>query len=529
VIARRWKKPEIGPARPIRRVLPSIRNVAAAYAGTGAEAVVFLLLTPFLVRNLGLAAFGLWTVALALAEWLALFDFGLREAVMKYAAAYQAREETAEVRRTADTALFLYCVLSLGVIIVGLLLGWLALPGMVDVPADLEVAQAILLLLVLSTAISLPAGLAGSLLEGLSRFDLLNLFRVLFALLRMVLIVLALQAGLGLVGLALAEVAARLALHAMRWVAIVRIDPVLMPRPWPHLEHRGRLMGFGAWNALRQAGDVILGKLYEPILALFAGLASVGSFYAGRRLASMPAEIIGPLAGVLFPLSSELEAAGREATLRQTLLNATKLATALSLPVSLVIAIGAGPIQANWLGGRAPEAEAVMRAFAIFFFLVATVMPSESILLGLGRARLLAIMGVLQATVTLGIGIPLTARHGPLGLAVGALAAISLQVIVVIPVAARGCGLSMWRLFRRAFLPPVASALPVGAALIFLEPQIAVGGLAAVATWAMGGAATYGLLLWWLGFEAEERAFIWTHFRRLVLHPSRITDWEDTP
>jgi hypothetical protein len=47
-------------ATALRRLVPSIRNVVAGYAGTAAEAVVFLLLTPFLVRKLGLEDFGLW-------------------------------------------------------------------------------------------------------------------------------------------------------------------------------------------------------------------------------------------------------------------------------------------------------------------------------------------------------------------------------------------------------------------------------------------------------------------------------------
>ena len=52
----------------------SVRNVAASYAGSVVEAVVFLLLTPFMIRELGLAAYGLWGVAVAMGETLAADD-----------------------------------------------------------------------------------------------------------------------------------------------------------------------------------------------------------------------------------------------------------------------------------------------------------------------------------------------------------------------------------------------------------------------------------------------------------------------
>ncbi len=67
------------PAPGLSRRIVTVRNVAASYAGTAVEAVVFLLLTPFMIRKLGLAAYGLWGVAVAIAEWLQLLDFGLRE------------------------------------------------------------------------------------------------------------------------------------------------------------------------------------------------------------------------------------------------------------------------------------------------------------------------------------------------------------------------------------------------------------------------------------------------------------------
>ena len=99
----------------LRRFVPSIRNVVAGYAGTVAEALVFLLLTPFLVRKLGIDEYGLWGVGVALAEWVQFLDPGLREALMKYVAAHQARAEAVLVRRTADTALHLYLIVRLGV------------------------------------------------------------------------------------------------------------------------------------------------------------------------------------------------------------------------------------------------------------------------------------------------------------------------------------------------------------------------------------------------------------------------------
>ncbi|TDI33818.1 MAG: lipopolysaccharide biosynthesis protein [Acidobacteria bacterium] len=524
---RLWEKPLIGVARPIQRMLPSIRNMAHGYAGHAFEAVSFLLLTPFLVRELGLATFGLWSVAVALAEWMQLLDLGMKEAIIKYVAAHQARSDARAVRRVCDTALFTYIFGALAAVGVGLALAWLALPRMVQDAANLADARLVLLLLVASAAISLPAGLSGTLLEGLSRFDLLNLFRMGHAALRLTLIVVALQVGGGLLGVALAEVTSRVILHAGRWWVVYRIDPVLIPRPWLHRAVRSELFHFSAWNAIRQGGELLVNKIFEPILSLLAGMPAVGAFYIGRRLGSMPAELIVPMAGVLFPLSSELEAAGRGQTLRRTFLTATKVSLVVALPLGMVLAFGAGPILANWMGGRTPEAAPVLSIFSFMFIIVAAALPSEVILLGLGRARLLAMLGLAQGAIIILLGVPLMERFGPPGLALSALAAVVLlQVFVQMPLAARACGESVGSLLRSSILPPLLASLPVALGMFLLRNKVAVGGLAALATWSGVSLTVYLLLLWLFGFERDEKQFLRSQIRRLVLAPSRIDDWE---
>jgi O-antigen/teichoic acid export membrane protein len=514
---------ERGLRRRFGRSTTAIRNVAASYAGTAAEGLVFLLITPFLVRELGLAQYGLWSLAVVSVDWTQLFDLGLREAVMKFAAAHQARAELPGLRRVAESAMFVYALIGAAVFVALALFCVVALPWLVDSPETLGQARAVILILGLSAAVSFPAGLAGTLLEGLSRFELLNLIRAGHAALRLALVVLALQFDLGVVGVAAAELLARLGLHATRWFFLLRLYPDLAPRPMPHRVDLSRLLEFGLWNAIRQGSDVAMARMYEPLLAMFAGLSSVGAFYAGRRLASMPGEAIVPLAGVLFPLSSEMDAGERKEALREVLFKTTKFAAAVSLPLALILAFGAKPIQTNWLGNRAPEAEAVMRVFAIGFLFVAAVMPSESILLGLGRVRLLAIAGFAHVVITIAAGIPLTKLWGAPGLAAGSLIAVlTTQFLVYGPAAARHCGVNPWRFFAKAILPTWIAGAPVAVMMFLAGGRIARGGMAALATWGGGAVVVYLAIFWRVGLDVEERAFLRRHVRRLILDPAEI-------
>ena len=504
----------------LRRFVPSIRNVVAGYAGTVAEALVFLLLTPFLVRKLGIDEYGLWGVGVALAEWVQFLDPGLREALMKYASAHQARAEALLVRRTADTALYLYMGVGAIALLALLVVTFLVLPRVVEDPVRLHQLRWLVLLLGLSSAISLPAGTAAAMLEGLGRFDLLNLIRGVHAGLRLFLTVLVVQLGYGLPGVAAAELIGRIVLHVLRWRAVASIDPAIVPRPVLHREHVRRLLDFGVWSWMRQAAELLVMRSYEPILSAFVGLEITGQFFAGRRLATVSAEAIVPLSAVLFPLSSELDAQGRGRALRQTLLQTTKVAFLIALPLCLLLALGADAIQTNWLGNRAPLAVPVMQAFSLVFLVVAVALPAESMLLGLGYARLLAWTNLVLGVLTLGVGVALIPILGSVGLAYGALVGVLVVHLGVhLPLAAKRCGVPLPQLIRRGMLPPAAAAAPVGYLLLFTHDHMALGGLAALGAWGGGGLLFYAGLLWLFGFDAEEKAFLKQHLGRLLNPP----------
>ena len=500
-----------------RRRTAGARNVAASYLGSAAEGAVFLLLTPFLVRRLGLAAYGLWGLSVSLADWIQLLDFGLREALLKYVAAHQAKSDTAAARRTVEAVAFVYLgigiVAALGVVAASV---WV-LPHLVGDEVELRALRVVFAILGVSAVIGVPASVMGSLLEGLQRFDVLNALRIGHQTLRFALVVVAIQLDLGVVGVAAADLAARLALHAARFAVIRRIHPELLPIPKPHPGELDRLLGLGFWNALRQVGDVASLRVFEPILAAFGALPEVGAFYAGRRFAAIPAEAIVPLTGVLLPLASEMEAEGRHADLKRTLLQTTKLALVVSVPFALVIGIGAPIIQTNWLGGRAPGTEIVMTIFSAVFVATAAFLPSEAVLMGLGRSRLVSLSTLAQLVLTVGLGIPFAERWGAPGLAVAALiATLSAQVAVLIPAAAIACGLTLRDGIVRAIVPALAGGALAGVGMREVRDRIAVGGLAGLAVWSVAGVSVYAAIYWRFALSAEERSFLRRHASRVL-------------
>src|SRR6185312_8704654 len=78
-------------------------NVGSSYADLITGGIVFFVLTPILVRKLGLEAYGVWIVSQTITFYLAFFDLGLDSAQVRFHANLIARGRLAALRELIST------------------------------------------------------------------------------------------------------------------------------------------------------------------------------------------------------------------------------------------------------------------------------------------------------------------------------------------------------------------------------------------------------------------------------------------
>lgn len=81
--------------------------------------VTGVLLTPYVIRSLGVSQYGLYTLVGALTPYFALFDFGLGKTVTRFTAHYRAKQDAASERSFLASILRLYLILTLLLLVIG--------------------------------------------------------------------------------------------------------------------------------------------------------------------------------------------------------------------------------------------------------------------------------------------------------------------------------------------------------------------------------------------------------------------------
>ena len=110
-----------------------LRAAASGYVAQGVALVTAFLLTPLVLHHVGPTHFGLWVLVGALVSYGSLLDLGISSAVVKYVAEYRAQGKPDAAHAVVATALRVYALLGLAVVVVAVVVAPLV-PAVFDVP-----------------------------------------------------------------------------------------------------------------------------------------------------------------------------------------------------------------------------------------------------------------------------------------------------------------------------------------------------------------------------------------------------------
>lgn len=436
------------------------RNTLSSYAVRGLLVVSALVLTPYLFRRLGVSGFGTWSVMFTIATVFNLLEVGFHAGVTKVISELRGARRHEEINGTLAAAVALMAVLGVIAFVIAVSLALFG-AGLAPRPERDDFRTGMLVLGV-AMLIRFPAAAYGGALIGYQRYDLLNAARAVQIGGFPIAAVVVVEAGGGVLGLAIAF-AGLLVVEALLYVVLLRrLDPQLTMaiRPREHVE-RGRLRRFATLTLLADSMVFIAQRMDTVVIAAVRDAATAAPFAAAVKLQSGLQSLTLPFVDLLMPIASELEASGRREALGRGLALATRVALQITLPVAVLLALFAHDIVDAWLGTDAPTVTATI-VIVLMAVQAATLTfaAAEKVLVGLGRVRVVAALATVEGVSNLGLSVILVSAHGAIGAALGTAFTSALLAPLRLPLACRAAGCPTGAVVRSGISPAVASSLP---------------------------------------------------------------------
>ncbi len=484
-----------------------------------------ILLVPYFISTLGIAAYGLIPLATSVTGYIAIIVQSLNSSVSRFLTIDLQKNDYVAANRTFNTAFFgLLLVIALMIPIVFLVSYFI--PVIFNVPAGHE-NSAIILFICTSCAVFIRTlnGTFTVQLFAYNRLDLMNIVNVINLLFQVGLTVLLFWlAGPSLIFVGVGFLGGAIIASAVAIILAKRVCPHLYLCPGSFDRSRIKdLGGMGGWIFINQIGTLLFLQIDLIVVNILFGATTAGEYAIVLTWGNQLRSIAGVLAGVLTPMILTFYAREHTETMIRVTKSAVKLmGLCMALPVGLVCGF-APQLLTIWVGAKYAFLAPLMVLLTVHLIVNLAVLPLFSINTAYNRVKIPGIVTLILGigNFTLAVILSLFSGWGYYGVAAAGALVLTFKNAVFTPwYATKVLGVRS-QTFTRAMVPGFAAGLLLGviAAILgfflplsTLFPLIITGGALAM---------VYSLAVWKIGLSVDEKKLFGSYLpekiRRFVL------------
>jgi O-antigen/teichoic acid export membrane protein len=437
--------------------LSLLRNAFSNLLGAVIPALVALGTVPLVVKGLGDANYGVYSLVTAIVGYFAVIDINVTAGSVKFIAEFNAHKDQRRIDETVFFGLTVYSLLGLlgGI---GLFLGaHFFVTSVFTVPPGLVgEAVATLRLAALGFFLGQLQSYLNSIPQSLMRYDIASRIEMVFGTGVPLLTVAVLMLGYGLFEVILLRVIASAINCAVLWRCIRRLLPALAWRK-PGAAIRRELLGFSAYSFLSRFATLSYAYADKLIIGALVGVTGLAYFTVASTLANRILSLTYRLSGVFFPAASALAARGELERLRTLYLKASRYVVFINASVLVLVAVFSYQILYYWMNPQFARAgQVVLAVMALSQFIDSLTSLPSLVNDGMGHPRFSGMFALARAVfglVVVWLGVD---GWGIAGAAWGHLiASILLTCAFLVAVHGRTVPARLADLARHAYLPSV--------------------------------------------------------------------------
>jgi len=425
----------------------ALLGTGAAVGARGIGAVVSLVTVPLTLGYLGVERYGMWMTISSLIAFLAFTDLGIGNGLLTAIASATGRNDrAAEARYSASATWMLVAVgivVLVGFVLLSTVVSWAELFNVTDPVARAEAAPAMLAFGACFAA-GLPLSAVTQLRYGYQEGYANSGYVAAGSVLGLGSVLLAISLQLGLPFLVLALMGAPLLASLMNAAVLFgRRRPWLLPRlSAVHLPTAISLLRSGGQFLVLQLAVAAAFYSDSLIAARVIGPQAVAEYSVATKLFLVPTVLAAAAVGPLWPAYGEAYARGDVPWLRRTLRRSLTLVLAITVPLSLLVAVAAESILEVWIGGAVKAPMLLVAGIATWTVLSAVGTSLAMLLNGLHILRFQIATAVAMSALNVTLSIALASRIGVAGVILGTVIAYPISTLLPL-------GVYVPRLLRR--------------------------------------------------------------------------------
>lgn len=429
-------------------------------------------MTPLILRKIGVAGYGTWAVFLAINGLTSLADLGLVGTLSKFVAEYHAHRDFTALARLLNSGLSLFLLLD---IVIGAAL-WGATPWFAQILFHGSAAPKSELILLLRyfqivIAANILSQLFASVTTGLQRLDLTHMMSAANVIMNAIFGGVLLLRGTGLRGLVYGYIASGVLTIGVYLIVVRRLLPqvALNPLHFDRTEAR-KMFSYGIRLYITQAAVAVHNQIEKVFLATLVGVSAVGLYDIASDVALKVRSAIGLILSPVLPAASELNALADESRMKELYYRTHKYLALFGVPAVFYVAAVSNRFVELWIGSNLKMIALPLSVLlAVNFFNLATG-PGFLIFAGSGNMRPGVQSAILAIVLNVILSMGLIYKFGFAGAVMGTAGALILASVYFMAVFHRLTQYPVSRVLKESYLKPTVSSALLIAFILVVDP-----------------------------------------------------------
>jgi len=474
-----------------------------------ANVIIGILLVPYFVSKLGIAAYGLIPLAASITGYVAIVVQSLNTSVSRFLTVDLQRKDYPAANQTFNTALFGLTAVILLMVPIVLVVAWFV-PSIFHVP-DGQESEAVILFLGVCAAFLIRSWTGNFTVQlfAYNRLDLQNLVNLVNLLFQTGLIILLFTLfgpDLSLVGIA--YLAGSVVASGFSIILARRICPYLIVSIHSFDRNKVReLCEMGWWAIINQVGTLLFLSIDLVVVNLLFGATSAGEYAIALQWVILLRAVAGVISGVLTPMIITYYAHGQTETLIQIMKSAVKLmGLAMALPIGIVCGLSS-QLLTIWVGADFKYLAPLMVLLTMHLSVNLAVLPLFSINVAYNQVRVPGIVTLLMGgwNLALAVVLSLLTGWGYYSVAVAGGIVLTLKNAFFTPwYATKVLGIDV-HTFTRSILPGIAATIMVSISVAILSAALPLASLMTLVVVGVSVSLVYLAVVWAIGLSRFER------------------------
>lgn len=395
--------------------------------------LLYLFVTPFLVRKLGVDGYGVYSLLLLLAGYTGCISAPISQANTKYTSQFYARKDWNLIGQAISISLILQAII--GIVIGSILFvasDWIA-TDLFNVPPELfEEAKLVFRIGGVIVALTTMLGVFSGIIQGLQRFDIYNIVNMIAVTFNTLLIMGFLIAAFGLREVILVQPLYILASILIFIFICIRLLPGVR---WFNHFSRPLFVSmsiFAVWLFINQLVSLLTFQAGKTMVGIFLSTSQLTYFTIASSLAGLLQSFGASLATGFFPLSAQLMERDSLAHLTQLYKKATRWFVFIVGGIGVAYISAGAIILRYWIG-----ADFEINAYPVLLWLTgwglwhAFGAIPYSVANGTGHPRVNTFFAVIFGVTNL-FAVLLVAKLGSVAIAIGSFVSVSVVAPIYI-------------------------------------------------------------------------------------------------